>query len=98
MLVDRLAALLSDAVAVLPTARDAAPFRDAEHLELMAYRDRNLALVVPASLAGAPQISLPAGRVEDPERRTDAPVGVSLLGLPGDDDLLLSLASGLDVA
>lgn len=90
-LTDRLTTLLAGpgAVAVLPTTRDVAPARTTAHAELMAWRDRNLAFVVPASLAGAPQLTLPAGRLDD------APAGVSLLGLPGDDELLLDLARGV---
>jgi len=91
-LVNRLHLILDDAIAVLPTAIGPAPRRDTPHADLMAWRDRNLALVVPASLAGAPQLSLPAGTIGAPD---DAPVGVSLLGLPGDDELLLSLAAQL---
>lgn len=89
----RVADLLADAVAVLPTTRDAAPLRTSSHAELMAYRDRNLALVVPASLLGAPQLSVPLGAVTHPTTGTTAPVGCSLLGLPGDDDLLLASAA-----
>ncbi|WP_244928074.1 amidase family protein [Nocardioides sp. W7] len=83
----RLGVLLHDAVAVLPTAIAPAPRRDLPHAELLAYRDRNLAFVVPASLTGSPQLSLPTGTVDG------APVGTSLLGLPDDDELLLSLAA-----
>lgn len=86
--------LLDDAVAVLPTTQGPAPRRDTPHGDLMAWRDRNLALVVPASLAGAPQLSLPAGTVADPD--VEVPIGVSLLGRPADDELLLSLAARLD--
>lgn len=91
-LVSRLEALLADGgVAVLPTTVATAPLRTASHAELMAFRDRNLALVVPASLTGAPQVSMPVGRLASTAAGTDAPVGVSLLGLPGDDELLLDL-------
>ncbi|MBX6388809.1 MAG: hypothetical protein IRZ08_07385 [Frankia sp.] len=88
----RLAELLgapADAVAVLPTTIDVAPPRTSTHAELLAWRDRCLPLVVPASLAGAPQLTLPAGRT------AGAPAGVSLLGLPGDDEVLLALAERL---
>ncbi|MBS44390.1 MAG: amidase [Nocardioides sp.] len=89
-LVERLRGLLDrGAVAVLPTSVGSAPRRNLPHEALMAYRDRNLPQVVPASLTGAPQLSLPAGQVDG------APAGVSLLGLPGDDELLLDLAAGL---
>jgi amidase len=85
----RLSELLAGAVAVLPTTMTAAPPRTTPHAQLMAWRDRNLAFVVPASLTGAPQLTLPAGRLGG------APAGVSLLGLPGDDELLLALAGRL---
>ncbi|WP_300683460.1 amidase family protein [Nocardioides sp.] len=94
-LVARLGTLLDGAVAVLPTTIDAAPPRTLPHSDLMAWRDRNLALVVPASLAGVPQLTVPAGRIAHPRTGTSAPVGVSLLGLAGDDELLLRLAAAL---
>lgn len=85
----RLAELLDVAIAVLPTTIDVAPLRTSTHAELMAFRDRNLALIVPASLCGAPQLTLPVGRDRG------APFGVSLLGLPDDDELLLTAAGGV---
>lgn len=94
-LCDHLHELLADGVAVLPTTMDAAPRRALGHVELMAYRDRNLVFVVPASLAGAPQLTLPQGTVTDPDSGTAAPVGAALLGRPGDDELLLKLAGRL---
>ena len=45
---------------------------------------------VPASVAGLPAISVPAGR--SPE---GLPLGAQLLGRPGEDARLLSLASEL---
>ena len=90
-LVARLDALLADAVAVLPSSWAPPPPRETPHDELMAWRDRNLDLLVPASLTGAPQLALPAGRAAD--AGGEAPIGVSLLGRPGDDELLLDLAS-----
>lgn len=92
-LTDRLGDLLADAVAVLPTTMNAPPRRDLPYEALMAYRNRNLAYVVPASLTGAPQLTVPQGTVVDPAVGTAAPVGISLLGLPGDDELLLALAA-----
>lgn len=85
----RLAELLDGAIAVLPTTIDVAPLRTSTHADLMAFRDRNLALIVPASLCGAPQLTLPVGQDRG------APFGVSLLGLPDDDELLLATAGGV---
>jgi amidase len=59
----------------------------------MQWRDLNLRFVVGASLTGAPQLTLPAGTIDD--GHGPAPVGVSLLGLPGDDELLLETAARL---
>ena len=92
-LVTRMAELLDDAIAVLPTTWAPPPRRDTPHDQLMAWRDHNLDLVVAASLTGAPQLTLPAGTVDD--GHGPSPVGVSLLGLPGDDELLLETAAQL---
>ena len=92
-LLDRLTGLLDDAVAVLPTTWGPPPRRDTPLDRLLAWRDRNLSFVVGASLAGAPQLSLPAGTVDDGDG--PAPIGVSLLGLPGDDELLIDTAAAL---
>lgn len=89
----RLDLVVGDAVAVLPTTFGPPPLRTTPHPELMAWRDRNLGLIAPASLTGAPQLTLPVGTVED--LGAAVPVGVSLLGRPGDDELLLDLACRL---
>lgn len=93
----RFAQLLSDAVAVLPTTVDVAPLRSSSHDDLMAYRDRNLRLIVPASLCGSPQLSVPArvGSGAGAGRAGHIPFGISLLGLPGDDELLFGMADAL---
>ncbi|GAA1951444.1 amidase [Microbacterium aquimaris] len=78
---------MEDALLVLPTAVGPAPLRTASFDELMDYRTRNLPLVVPASLCAMPQLSVPTGIVDG------APVGVSLLGMPGDDEVLLRWAT-----
>ena len=92
-LVAHMAAVLDDAIAVLPTTWAPAPRRDTPHDRLMEWRDLNLRFVVGASLTGAPQLPLPAGTVDDGDG--PAPFGVSLLGLPGDDELLLETAARL---
>ncbi len=97
----RLAEFLTESVAVLPTTWAPPPLRDTTHDELMIWRDRNLAFSVPASLTGSPQLVLPAGRIvaSDGERDDGSvPIGVSMLGLPGDDELLLSLAGQIPPA
>lgn len=95
-LIDRLGDLLSSGLAILPTTVDAAPPRSSSYDDLMRYRERNLTLVVPASLAGAPQLSIPAAGVFDPALDSSAPLGVSLLGLPGDDEFLLDCGRLID--
>lgn len=98
-LVARVNELLADSVAVLPTSWAPAPLRETSHDDLMDWRDRNLAFSVPASLTGSPQLVLPAGRVDTGEDDgSGAPVGISMLGLPGDDELLLSLAGRVPTA
>lgn len=89
----RLAELLGAGVAVLPTTCDAAPPLTADHAQLMEFRAANLPMVVPAALTGAPQITLPTGAITSAVIGTAAPLGTSLLGLPGDDELLLQLAA-----
>jgi len=73
-------------VLILPSAPDIAPFRGLEGAASQSFRDRTLSLTCIAGLAGLPQLSLPAGRVED------CPVGLSLIGPRGSDRALLSLA------
>lgn len=85
------ATVLADAVVVLPTTWAPAPARESSHAELMAWRDRNLALTVIAPLLAGPQLALPTDWVDD--GAGPAPSSWSLLGLPGDDELLFSLAS-----
>ncbi len=49
-------------------------------------RVRTLTLTAPAGMAGAPVVSLPLATVDD------LPVGLALVGRPGDDDVLVALA------
>lgn len=87
------ATALADAVVVLPTTWALAPPRESSHADLMAWRDRNLAHTVVAPLLGGPQLALPTDWVDD--GAGPAPASWSLLGLPGDDELLFSLAATL---
>lgn len=76
-----------DALLVQPAASGPAPplaLGDAAKEDL---RARTLALTAPAGLAGAPVLSLPLARVGG------LPVGLALVGLPGDDEVLAALAA-----
>ena len=73
-------------VLCLPSAADIAPLRGSSGEALERFRARTLSLTCVAGLAGLPQVSLPLGRARG------APVGLSLLALPGGDRFLLELA------
>lgn len=85
----RLAELLGDdAVLVAPAAPTAAHPLALDGPAKQDLRRRTLALTAPAGLAGLPCVSIP--RAHD---AAGLPVGVALIGAPGDDDLLLELAT-----
>lgn len=73
-------------VLVLPTAPEPAPLRASSPAAIDQVRSRTLALTAPAGIAGLPQVSIPAWRVEG------APMGLSLIGPRGSDEALLALA------
>lgn len=79
----------TEGVLVLPTAHDIAPLRGASVAAQIEFRDRTLALTSVASLCRLPQISIPAGEVGG------APVGLSLVGPPFGDGMLLAAAESL---
>jgi len=85
------AACAGDTIVLLPATPTAAhPL----HLETAARSDlrvRTLICTAPAGLAGSPSVPLPLAA--DVDRH---PVGVCLLGLPGDDALLLDLAEDVE--
>ena len=88
----RLLALLEPGtVLLLPTTSSPAPPRAAGpgSSAVEAARARTLRLTCLAGLAGAPAISLPAGRTDD------GPVGVSALAAPGADRALVDLAAAV---
>ncbi|MGD1880179.1 MAG: amidase family protein, partial [Kiloniellaceae bacterium] len=88
----RLSGLLGeDGVVILPASPGPAPRRDADPATLDAYRGAALSLLCPAGLAGLPQLSIPAGRLDG------APVGLSLLGAAGSERTLLQIAERLEV-
>jgi amidase len=85
-----MAALLAGgAVLCLPSSPVPAPKRDASFETLGDVRMRTMALTCIAGLARLPQISIPAGQVGG------APVGLSFIGAPGEDMMLLALARAI---
>jgi aspartyl-tRNA(Asn)/glutamyl-tRNA(Gln) amidotransferase subunit A len=86
---------LEDADALLvPTTPYPAPFADQTHVDLGPHGNVDVDRVGPGwltclvNLAGLPAVSLPSGWSSD-----GAPVGVSLVGRDGDEELLLGLAA-----
>jgi amidase len=78
------------AVIALPTTPTLAPLAGTPDGEAhAAFRARTLEFTCIASLAGLPQISIPAGETEG------CPVGLSVIGWPGGDEALLGLAAEL---
>jgi amidase len=84
------AALGGDATLVLPSAATVAPTVDLHGDAKDDLRLRTLRLTCVAGLAGAPAVSLPLADVDG------VPVGVCLVGRPGDDERLLATARALD--
>jgi amidase len=76
-------------IMVLPTAPSIAPRLDQKEDELESFRVRVMRLTCMAGLAGLPQMNLPAGTV------SGCPVGLSLIGWPGSDEVLLDLTKSL---
>lgn len=78
-----------DGVIILPTAHDVPPRVGASIADQIAFRDRTLALTCVASLCRLPQISIPADTLDG------LPLGLSLIGPPMGDALLLATAESL---
>jgi amidase len=76
-------------VMALPTAPSIAPPISISGKEAESFRVRVMRLTCMAGLAGLPQMTLPIGTV------ADCPVGLSLIGWPGGDEVLLDLAVSL---
>ncbi|CAG2150757.1 2-amino-5-chloromuconic acid deaminase [Cupriavidus yeoncheonensis] len=74
-------------ILVMPTVSAAAPLRTASVEALNAQRQADLRFLCLASLAGLPQVSMPAFAVGG------APLGLSIVGAPGADTMLLSVAA-----
>ncbi|MEU6537843.1 amidase [Streptomyces sp. NPDC047000] len=83
--------LLSGSVLVIPSASGPAPARTATGARIEAERAATLRMTCLAGLAGAPGLSLPLLRLAD-----GRPAGVCLIGPPGSDHTLLTLAAGLE--
>ncbi len=73
-------------VACLPTTAGPAPPTGQRSAERTAFRARLSQLTCIAGTIGAPQMNLPLAEVEG------MPVGLSLLGNPGDDEMLIAFA------
>ena len=84
---EHLAAVLAPGDVVLAPAAGRSPRRDAGDAEVADARRIAASLSVVASLAGLPTVTLPAVVVDG------SPVGLSLIGGPGDDGLLLRRAA-----
>lgn len=74
-------------VLVLPAAATVAPSQGLEGSEKDDLRSRTMHLTCVAGLGGLPAVSLPLAAVDG------LPVGVCLVGRPGDDELLLAVAA-----
>ena len=74
-------------VLCLPSAAGAAPPKGTEPEKLESFRNRTLNICCIAGLARLPQISMPMATVDG------CPLGISLIALPDNDELLLSAAS-----
>lgn len=84
---ERLDAMLGEgAVMALPTAPTIAPYRKSGEDELAGLRRRILTMTGIASHSGLPQISIPVAAVDG------CPVGFSVIGRRGGDEVLLDLA------
>jgi amidase len=91
--VDRMDALLAGgAVVCLPATPAPAPLAGEKMSARRGLRPRISALVCIASMTGGPQISLPLAEVDG------LPVGLSLLGARGSDEMLVAFAREITVA
>jgi amidase len=73
-------------ILLMPTAPSVAPLLSAPAAELDAYRPAVMTYTCIAGLGGLPQVQIPAGNADG------VPVGVSLVGWRGADEVLLDLA------
>jgi amidase len=76
-------------ILALPTAPCIAPPTDMPAAEMEHFRVRVMRLTSTAGMAGLPQVNLPVGTL------AGCPVGLSFIGWPGGDEVLLDLACAL---
>jgi amidase len=84
------ALLEGERILVMPTVSGPAPLRASSVAELNSQRHADLRFLSIASLAGLPQVSVPALTA------LGAPLGLSLIGAAGTDSSLLALAAKLE--
>jgi amidase len=83
------ASLPPGTIMALPTAPSIAPLLAATGEALELFRVRTMRLTCIAGLAGLPQISIPVGTI------SGCPAGLSFIGWPGADEVLLDLSCRL---
>ena len=89
----RMAHLLTDGtILCLPTTPGPAPPTGLPLSALNPIRDRILCLCAHGGLTGVPQVSLPGATVDG------RPIGLSILGAPGADALLVAVARAMEAA
>jgi amidase len=76
-------------ILALPTAPCIAPPIDMPPAEMEHFRVRVMRLTCTAGMAGLPQVNLPVGTL------AGCPIGLSFIGWPGGDEVLLDLACAL---
>jgi amidase len=76
-------------VLCLPTTASLPPPTTMPDKDMFEYRVKNMSLICLSSLASLPQITIPAANYNG------VPVGLSFMGWPGSDEVLLGLARRL---
>ena len=83
----QMASLLGeDRILITPTVHGPAPRLNDDDQALDTYRQKAMALLCVAGLAGLPQLVIPAGKIDG------APIGLSLIGPAGSDRNLIEIA------
>ncbi|MDP7168671.1 MAG: amidase family protein [Nitrospinota bacterium] len=91
--IERMEPVLSGSAAVcLPTTAAPAPPVGESLSARAALRSRNSSLTCVAGMLGAPQINLPLAEVDG------LPVGLSLLGARGSDEMLIAFAREIEAS